>query len=73
MEAIELYGKINEEGGLILNAPLSLRNKKVRIIILVENELDLESELIEGYEANYEEDLELNNDFESLDKINLRK
>ena len=29
MEAIEVYGQANQEGGLILNTPLSIRNKKV--------------------------------------------
>lgn len=71
MEAIEVYGQINEEGGLVLSSPLSLRNKRVRIILLVENELDLERELIEGYKATYNEDLEISNDFEKTDFENI--
>lgn len=71
MEAIEVYGQINEEGGLVLSSPLSLRNKRVRIILLVENELDLERELIEGYKATYNEDLEVSNDFENSDFENI--
>jgi len=71
MEAIEVYGQINEEGGLILNTPLTLRNKKVRIILLVENESNLENELIEGYKATYQEDLEISNDFEHSDFENV--
>ncbi len=67
MEAIEVYGQINEEVALVLNSPLSLRNKRVRIILLVENELDLERELIEGYKATYNEDLEISNDFQHSD------
>ncbi|WP_338812951.1 hypothetical protein V9L05_16575 [Bernardetia sp. Wsw4-3y2] len=66
MEAIEIYGQINEEGNVILNTPLTIRNKRVRIILLVENESDLENELIEGYKATYQEDLEISNDFENL-------
>lgn len=42
MEAIEIYEQINDEGGLILNTPLFIRNKKVRIILLVENDLENE-------------------------------
>lgn len=71
MEAIEVYGQINEEGSLVLSSPLSLRNKRVRIILLVESELDLESELIEGYKATYNEDLEISNDFEKADFENI--
>jgi hypothetical protein len=71
MEAIEVYGEINEEGGLILNTPLTIRNKKVRIILLVENEKDLESELIEGYKATYQEDLEISTDFQHSDFENI--
>ncbi len=39
----------------------------MRIILLVENEYNLENELIEGYKATYEEDLEISNDFQHSD------
>ncbi len=35
MVAIESSGTINQEGQLILNHPLDLRNQKVKVLILV--------------------------------------
>lgn len=38
MKAIEIKGKINEQGNLLLDPELSLRNQNVRVIILSEEE-----------------------------------
>lgn len=38
MEAIEIKGKVNEEGKLIIEDLLAIRNKQVRVMLLIENE-----------------------------------
>lgn len=35
MEAIEIFGQVNEKGILTTDIPLKIKNKKVRIIIFV--------------------------------------
>lgn len=40
MEAIETTGIINEKGEIILKEPLSVRNKNVRVILLLESDLN---------------------------------
>ena len=44
MQAIETVGEIDQKGNLILKAPLYLRNKKVRIIILLSEQEDLDDQ-----------------------------
>lgn len=38
MKAIETTGKVNHEGGLVLDQPLDIKEKNVRVIILVAEE-----------------------------------
>ncbi len=45
MKAVEVTGKINEKGWLTLDQPLQLHNKRVRVIILMSEEEDIEDEI----------------------------
>ncbi len=38
MKAIETTGQINQEGALLLDQPLAVKGKKVKIIILMEED-----------------------------------
>lgn len=40
MVAIETSGTVNQEGQLILNQPLQLRNQKVKVLVLVSDLTD---------------------------------
>lgn len=43
MVAIETSGTVNQEGQLVLNHPLDLRNQKVKVLILVPDVSDDEA------------------------------
>jgi len=44
MKAIETTGTIDKKGGLLLDIPLRIKEKKVKIIILMPEENELEEE-----------------------------
>lgn len=53
MRAVEATGKIDSEGFLKLEKPLALKNRKVKVIILVQDEDVLDSALwLEAAAAN---------------------
>ncbi|MCO6493585.1 MAG: hypothetical protein J5I98_34510 [Phaeodactylibacter sp.] len=45
MRALEVTGKINEEGFLSLDQPLKYHNKRVRVIILISEEEEIEDHM----------------------------
>ncbi|MCB0579303.1 MAG: hypothetical protein KDD10_08355 [Phaeodactylibacter sp.] len=45
MRALEVTGKINEEGFLSLDQPLKCHNKRVRVIILISEEEEIEDQM----------------------------
>ena len=44
MKAIETTGTIDKKGGLLLDSPLRIKEKKVKMIILMPEENELEEE-----------------------------
>jgi hypothetical protein len=72
MEALETFGKVDENGVLHLHELLNIRSKQVKVIILInENKEDLNNLLEEGYKIKKNEDLEICKDFEEVDFENL--
>jgi hypothetical protein len=77
MKAIETTGQFDEEGKLHIELPLSLRNQKVKLIILIPEEDDIEEDewltVIEKNEAfdflhDPEEDIYSLDDGEPIEK-----
>ncbi len=52
MKAIETTGKINQKGELLLDQPLAVRGKKVKIIILMEEDENEVKEWLSAISAN---------------------
>ncbi len=53
MKAIELHANIDEKGQLKMDAPLKIINKRVKIIVLVPEDNDLDDEeWLEGISSN---------------------
>jgi hypothetical protein len=52
MKAIETTGKINQEGTLLLDQPLVVKGKKVKIIILMEEDENEEQEWLSAMSTN---------------------
>ncbi|WP_158857128.1 hypothetical protein [Lunatibacter salilacus] len=52
MKAIETTGRINQDGGLLLDQPLVVRGKLVKIIILIEEDENEVKEWISGISTN---------------------
>lgn len=44
MKAVEVTGKINEKGKLTLDHPLTYLNKRVRVIVLISEEEDIDDQ-----------------------------
>ena len=53
MKAIETIANINKKGQLILNTPLNLKNKEVRVIILVPEDNNIsDQDWLSGLSSN---------------------
>ncbi|NHE59596.1 MULTISPECIES: hypothetical protein [Cyclobacterium] len=52
MKAIETTGQINQEGAILLDQPLVVRGKKVKIIILMEEDEKEEKEWLSTMSTN---------------------
>lgn len=52
MKAIETTGQINQEGAILLDEPLMVRGIKVKIILLMDEEENIEKEWLSALATN---------------------